>query len=145
MLGFWVELAGAVVLLFLLMAVRLWFDLAQVRAVAEGERAMRRTVWRALKLTLGNFLPLFWIYLRISLVACAGLLAVAWVWVRFVRPERIGVSFLLGQALVLLWLGARLWQRACETLWYQRRFPPPVAPLPESQPGQPEEQLAPTL
>lgn len=145
MLGFWVEVGGAVLLLLLLMAVRFWFDMAQIRAVAEDERAMRRTVWRALKLTLGNFFPLFWIYLRISLLAWAGLVAIAWVWVRWVRPESIGVSFLLGQALVLLWLGTRLWQRAAETLWYQRQPARVPAPLPESQPPQPGEQLTPGL
>jgi len=129
MLGFWVELAGALVLLFLLMALRLWFDLAQVRAVAENETRMRRNLLRSFPLTFGNFGLLFWIYLRISLVAWVGLVLAFWVWVKWVGPQSVGVSFLLGQGVVFLWLGTRLWQRASETLWYQRRFPAtPVPP-----------------
>ncbi len=128
MLGFWVELGGAVVLLFVLMAVRLWFDMAQVRAVAESETQMRRTLLRAFRATFGNFGSLFWVYLRISLLAWIGLAAGAWVWVKWVRPESVGISFLLGQAVLLIWLGTRLWQRASETVWYQRHFPAPAAP-----------------
>ena len=135
MLGFWVEMAGLALLWVLLAGIRLWFDLAQVRAVAEGERAMRRTLWRALKLTAANFGSLFWLYLRISLVAWAGLALAGWVWVKFVPAESVGLSFLLGQAVVLLWLATRLWQRASETLWYQRRFPPaPPASAPAGAP-----------
>lgn len=134
MLGFWVQVAGLGVVLFLLMAVRLWFDMAQVRAVAENERVMRRTLVSAFKLTLGSFGQLFWMYLRISLLAWAGLAAAIWVWVKFVPPERVGISFLLSQAVVLLWLGTRLWQRASETLWYQRRYPAPAPAPKESAP-----------
>jgi hypothetical protein len=46
-------------------------------------------------------------------------------WVRYVRPESIGWSFLLGQSAVLLWIVTRFWQRAGEILWYQRKFPSP--------------------
>lgn len=135
MLGFWVQLGGTLLLLLLLMALRLWFDMAQVRAVAEGERAMRRTLWRALKLTLGNFGSLFGLYLRISLVAWAGVALAAWVWVKFVPAEAVGLSFLLGQAVVLLWLTTRLWQRASETLWYQRRQATSPASAPAESPS----------
>ncbi|MFQ5724409.1 MAG: hypothetical protein ACE5G6_07940, partial [Terriglobia bacterium] len=119
-LGFWLQLGFGLVLLLVLMAVRLWFDMAQVRAVAEEERKMRRTFLRAFKLTFGHFGSLFWLYLRISVVFWVGLAAMGWVWLQ-VPPQAIGLTFLLGQAAVLLWVGTRLWQRASETLWYQRR------------------------
>lgn len=122
-LGFWVELSGSLVVLFVLMCVRLWFDMAQVRAVAEDEHKMRRTMLTAFKFTVGNFGTLFWMYLRISLVAWAGSLVVFWVWLRFVRPEWVWLSFLLQQVVILLWLGTRLWLRASETLWYRRMYP----------------------
>ena len=35
--------------------------------------------------------------------------------------EAIGRTFLLGELVVLLWLGFRLWQKAVEAAWYQRR------------------------
>jgi hypothetical protein len=127
--GVWVRLTGLLVVLFLMQAVRLWFDMAQVRAVAEDERAMRRALGRAFKITFGNFGALYWMYLRISIVAwlLAGVLL--WIWVRLVRPEWIGVSFLLTQLILLSWLATRLWQRASETLWYQRRLPALVTKL----------------
>jgi hypothetical protein len=138
--GIWVGLIGLLVVLFLMQAVRLWFDMAQVRAVAEDERAMRRALGRAFKITFGNFGSLYWMYLRISIVTWLVMAVVLWVWVRLVRPERIGVSFLLTQLIVLTWLGTRLWQRASETIWYQRRYPggvkePEVAPPPPPAPA----------
>ena len=136
-LGFWLDVGGGLVLLLVLMTVRLWFDMAQVRAVAEEERKMRRTFLRAFKLTFGNFPSLFWLYLRISVVFWVGLAAILWVWLR-VPPQAIGLSFLLGQAAVVLWVGTRLWQRASETLWYQRCYPVPAALAPpEPSPAEP--------
>jgi hypothetical protein len=120
MLGFYVQVGGLIIAVFLLMAVRLWFDMAQVQAVAEGEHRMRRMVVRAFKLTAGNFCQLFWIYLRISLLAWLGLALAVWVWIKLVRPEWVAVSFLLGQAVIFLWLAVRLWLRASETAWFQR-------------------------
>jgi hypothetical protein len=134
--GIWVRLIGLLVVLFLMQAVRLWFDMAQVRAVAEDERAMRRALGRAFKITFGNFGSLYWIYLRISIVAWMVMGVVLWIWARLVRPEWIGVSFLLTQLILLSWLGTRLWQRASETIWYQRRFPE-VIKVPEPAPAPP--------
>ena len=127
-MGFWVEVAGLLVVALLLMAVRLWFDMAQVHAVAENEAAMGRALVHSLRLTFANFATLFWIYLRISLIAWAFSAAALWGWIQLVRPEWIGVSFLLGQAVLLVWLGTRLWQRASETLWYAQNRPAPSPP-----------------
>jgi hypothetical protein len=142
--GVWVQVTGLLLVLFLMQAVRLWFDIAQVRAVAEDERAIRRALGRAFKITFGNFGSLYWIYLRISIVAWLTMAALLWIWVKLVRPEWIGVSFLLTQLILLSWLAARLWQRASETIWYQRRCAevvkepepaptPPPAPVPEPE------------
>jgi hypothetical protein len=145
--GIWVRLIGLLVVLFLMQAVRLWFDMAQIRAVAEDERAMRRALGRAFKITFGNFGSLYWLYLRISIAAWLAMAALLWIWVTRVRPESIGVSFLVTQLIALSWLGTRLWQRAGETLWYQRRFPAPVTepeaastppPVPAPEPEAPE-------
>lgn len=145
MLGVWFEVLGLAVVTFLLIAVRLWFDLAQVDAVRERERAMRRSLRRAARAMRGHFWSLFWMFLRISLVAWIGLAVALFGWVKLVRPEWIGVSFLLSQAVLLLWLGARLWQRASETLWYERQVPlsapAPSPPEPPAVPPQPPEPI----
>jgi len=118
--GVWIEAIGLLLVLFLMEAVRLWFDMAQVQAVAGDERAMRRALQWSLKTTWDNFSSLYWIYLRISIVAWLVMTLLFVVWVRLVRPEWVGVSFVITQLMALAWLGTRLWQRASETLWYQR-------------------------
>jgi hypothetical protein len=138
--GIWVRVTGLLVVLLLMQAARLWFDMAQVRAVAENERAMFRAVRRAFKITCGNFGSLYWMYLRISVVAWLMMAVLLWVWISLVRPEQIEISFLLTQLVALGWLGTRLWQRASETVWYQQRFsgvatatePSPALPPPRT-------------
>ncbi|MGD0124625.1 MAG: hypothetical protein ABSF46_04650 [Terriglobia bacterium] len=145
--GVWCRFIGLLVVLFLLQAVRLWFDMAQVRAVAQDERAIRRALGRAFKITFGNFGSLYWLYLRISLVAWLAMVFLGWIWIRLVRPERIGASFLITQLMLLSWLGTRLWQRTSETIWYQQRIPaaakepepsPALPPAPSVEPTAPD-------
>lgn len=136
-LGFWVDVIGFVLVLFLMMTVRLWFDMAQVRAVAIGERTMRRTCVRAALLTFGNFGSLFWLYFGISFLAWLGLALTLWIWVK-IPGQHSGLSALLFEVLLLWWIGTRLWQRASETVWFQRFAEVPVvtpepAPLPEPE------------
>ena len=102
--------------------------MAQVLAVAEDDRVMGRALMHALRLTLANFTTLFGIYMRISLIAWAFSAAAFWAWIKLVQPEWIGVSFFLGQAVLLVWLGTRLGQRASEMVWYQQHRPAPPPP-----------------
>ncbi|MEJ2008900.1 MAG: hypothetical protein P8Z30_12230, partial [Acidobacteriota bacterium] len=53
-----------------------------------------------------------------------------WVWARLVSPESSGSTFLLGQAVNLLWIGVRLWLRASETRWYRIVAPAVAPPVP---------------
>jgi hypothetical protein len=117
------------VVIWLLAAfVRLWFDLAQVRAVVEEEFAMRRTILRAGKQLLRNFRRLYGMYLALSLISFVVFAVCVWLWLR-VPPERSFVSFLLGQVIVLGWMIPRFWQRAAETAWYESQ-PLPGGPVP---------------
>lgn len=143
-LGFWVDVVGLGSVLFLLMAIRLWFDMAQVRAVAENERAMRRSFVRGFRLTFGNFGTLFWVYFRISLLSWLALVVAIWIWLRL-PAQAVGSSFFLFQLVLLWWTGARLWQRASETVWYERHVAavtvpaamPWTEPLPAADPVTP--------
>jgi len=112
--------AGAVVILLLLMCLRLWFDMAQVIAVAEDEKRMHKALRRSAALLRRNFGSLFWLYFRISLigwVVCG--LALQW-WKNYVSPESGGAAFFLGQFIIVFWLSTRLWQRASEAMWYRQ-------------------------
>lgn len=120
--GFQVELAGGVILLLVFLALRLWFDMAQVRLVASDERSVLRALRWALGTTLRSFGSLYWLFLRISVTSWIVMALIFWIWMDFVPHEHIGLSFLLGQLALLFWLAARLWQRAGETVWYERRI-----------------------
>jgi hypothetical protein len=120
-LAFWMLLAGLGVIGFLLMCIRLWFDMAQVRTVVEEETGMWRNAGRAFNLTLGNFGSLFWMYFRISVLGWLVFAAGLYLWSKM-PPARFGWTILILELVVLWSFGTRLWQRACEMIWYQRRF-----------------------
>jgi len=135
-LAFWLLLLGLVLIGLLLMSVRLWFDMAQVRTVVEEETGMWRNAGRAFKLTFGNFGSLFWMYFRISLLGWIVFAAGLYVWAKM-PSARFEWTILILELVVLWGFGIRLWQRACEMIWYQRRFlvvavaPTPTTPTPD--------------
>jgi hypothetical protein len=135
--GFWLTWSCWALAALLFFAIRLWFDVAQIRAVAENEPKIRRALGKSFRMTFGNFGSLFWIFLRIAIVALAGSAAALWFFVKVMRPEQVGLTIVFCQVFVFFWLTIRLWLRACETVWYQRKFPAPVvfaeAPAPPVQ------------
>ena len=132
--GYWFFLIGMVVVGLLAMFVRLWFDMAQVRAVVEEETGMWRNAGRTFKITIGNFVPLFWMYLRISVLGWLAFAAGLYIWAKM-PPARFGWTIFFLEIVVLCGFGVRLWQRACEMVWYQRKFlAPRVAPVPVMAP-----------
>jgi len=128
--GFWILVGGYAVCGLLMMIVRLWFDMAQVRAVVEEEPGMWRNAGQAFKLTFGNFGSLFWIYFRISLVGWSALVAGLYIWSQM-PPARFGWTLFFLEIVVLAGFATRFWQRSSEMVWYQRHFlVPAVAPAP---------------
>lgn len=113
-------LAAASVVLFLLLAVRLWFDMAQVISITARDRRMYRMLGRSARLLWHNFGSLFWLFLRISIVGWVVFGAGLYVWMMVLRPESTEWALLLSQAMILVWLGTRLWQRAAEAQWYRK-------------------------
>lgn len=113
-------IGAAVVILFLAMCLRLWFDMAQVIAVADDEKRMHAALRQAAGLMRRNFGSLFWLFLRISVIGTFLFgLGLYW-WMIHLRPESIIRAFLLSQIMILVWIATRLWQRASETAWYGR-------------------------
>jgi len=131
--GYWFALLAILLTLFTMMAVRLWFDMAQVRAVVEDQSGMARTCREAFQVTVSNFGSLFWIYLRISFLAWLALALGLWLWVRLSGP----VAIIMLEVVLLWWVGTRLWQRASEVAWYQSRLTAPSS--------RPERVLSPVL
>jgi len=130
MLGFWVDVAGFLFVLFLAICIRIWFDIAQVHAVITGERASSRALGRALRMTATNFGSLFVIYLVPSAVAWIASALIILLWTRL-PAHLLAATFVLGELWMLIWLATRLWQRGGEVGWYQFNFAvptPTVAP-----------------
>jgi hypothetical protein len=108
-----------VILLFLLICIRVWFDMAQVIAVADDERRMWAALPRAAALLRHNFGSLFWLYFRVSLLAWIVFAAGIDIWMYHLRPDSLVAPFLLSEFIIVFWLASRLWQRASESIWYR--------------------------
>lgn len=117
--GYYIQFAGAILLALLALLVRLWFDLAKVRAVAQNERSMWRNMWTAFDITFRHLGMLLWIYLSISLLAAMALLIGFLIWTKL-PPTATPATFVVLEFMILSQLAARLWQLASATAWYKR-------------------------
>ena len=107
-------------ILLLLMIVRVWFDMAQVIAVAEDEKKMHRALRRAFGLLRRNFFSLLLALLYASASSrgrCSRL--ALHMWMHHLNPQSTSRRFSLSQLMILSWIGTRLWQRASEAIWYR--------------------------
>jgi len=116
---FYVMLAGCAVVVLLVLFVRLWFDIAQVRAVVQNEPRMWPNLWKSLGITWRQARTLFRVYLCISGVAWVTLAVGLFIWAKL-PPTVTPLTFLLLQFLVFMQLATRLWQRASAVTWYKR-------------------------
>jgi hypothetical protein len=112
--------ASAIVILFLFIVIRIWFDMAQVIAVADEEKRMHKALRRAFGLLWHNFFSLLWLYFRVSIIAWIFIGLGLRVWMFGLKPESNVAAFLLSQLMIVIWIATRLWQRASESLWYRR-------------------------
>jgi len=117
--GFYIFLAGAILITLLALFVRLWFDVAQVRAVVQDEHKMWSNLWKALGISWRNVSTLFRVYLCISGVAWVTLAVGLFLWAKL-PPTATPVTFLLLEFIILMQLLTRLWQRASAITWYKR-------------------------
>lgn len=134
--GFAIRLVGVIGLVLLMLFVRLWFDMAKVRAITDGEHRMVPNTFKSLEIARQRVLDLLWLYLRISLVAWIAALIAFLIWMR-VPPAAIWATFILLELVVLAQLGARMWQVAALTLWYKRyaaEFAQPSLEVAEPEP-----------
>jgi hypothetical protein len=115
--AFQIRMAGLGIGIVLALLVRLWFDVAQVRAVAQNERGMFRNLMRAFVISFKALGTLLWMYLRISIVAWASLWLGLWAW-SHLPGDQVWATWLVLEAVMLTQIFARLWQRAASVRWY---------------------------
>jgi hypothetical protein len=113
--------AGIIVLTLVALIVRVWFDIAKVRTVAENESGMWHGMWTALDMTFRHLGTLLWIYFRIILIAAIILLIGFLIWTKL-PPKATPATFIVLEFMILSQLAARLWQLASATAWYKRHL-----------------------
>ena len=131
------------VFLLLALIVRLWFDIAQVRAVAQNERGMWRNTWKAFRITLRAFPSLFRMYFCISFFGWGTLIVGLVIWAKL-PPTATPVTFILLELIMLAQLATRFWQLASAMTWYQRHAEVVPADSVDYTTPQPQEIAEPT-
>ncbi|MDT8070695.1 MAG: hypothetical protein ROO76_21245 [Terriglobia bacterium] len=115
--AFQIRLVGIGISVVLVLLVRLWFDVAQVRAVAQNEHGMFRDLMRAFVISFRALGTLLWMYLRISIVAWVLLGVGLWAW-SHLPGNQVWATWWLLEVVMLTQIFARLWQRAASVRWY---------------------------
>jgi hypothetical protein len=112
---------GTLLIVFLGMTlVRIWFDLAQTDVVLRDQNATRKSVAAAWRMFWRNLGRLFGSYLLIAIAGVLILLVGLWLWHIIVPPASVLGAFLVSQAILLLLLAVRFWQRAAAVALYVR-------------------------
>ena len=132
---------GGLLVIFLVMAVfRIWFDLAEADIVLSDQRAVRKSIWAALRHTLRSLVRLMTSYVVSTVVAAIILVGGLWTWMKFVAPEHVAGAFVVGQLTLLLLLIPRFWQRGVVVAYWKHNMLVPVVQMRpvEPQPIEPQ-------
>jgi hypothetical protein len=138
-LGFFVQVAGTLVVLLLALFVRMWFDLAQARVVRDNERAVLGVVWRSLKLALGSgncFRKYIGIGVFATLTFCIGV----GIWI-LLPHAATAASFVVLELVTITQIASRLWMKAVSANYMalitsESVWPPAQIPMSEAAPVQ---------
>lgn len=131
LLPFFTQLAGGLILFLVLTVIRIWFDLAQTDVVLRDQSAVRKSIAGAFRKTRRNLGGLLGSYVVIAIVALAILVVGILLWHAIVPPSSVTGAFIVGEATLLLLLGARFWQRATAVAFYMKEA---FEPVEESRP-----------
>lgn len=142
MLPFLTRLVGMAVIFLVLTMIRIWIDLAQTDVVLQDQAAVRKSITAAFRKTRSNLGRLLGSYVVIAIVAMAVLAAGLWLWNVIVPPNSVLGAFLISQAILLLLLGTRFWQRASAVAFYVRQEEPVIEMQPMSAAGVPSIPIA---
>jgi hypothetical protein len=129
--AFALQLLVVVIEALILLWVRMWFDLAQTRAIANGEGAVRRSIGRAWSSARAG--SLYGTYVALAVLMLLVAVVGGYFWWKVVPASAIFFSFLVLQLILFCLLAIRWWQRAAAAAWYDFYAPPPppLVVLPE--------------
>jgi len=142
-LPFELQMTGLAVIFLIMTTLRIWFDLAEVDIVLNDQRAVRKSIWSALKHTLRSLPRLLTSYVVTTIVAAVILLGGLRAWMKFVSPASVFGAFVVAQIILYWLLIPRFWQRGVAVSYWQQKMLLPVAavqpiePAPVSAPAVP--------
>lgn len=119
-LPLFVALVGTLVVLIVLTAIRLWFDLAQTDAVLRDQHAVRKSVSASFRLLRHHPGRLLGSYLLIAALAALVLAGGIVLWNVIVPSASVFGGFLISQMILFFLLVMRFWQRAVAVSFYLR-------------------------
>jgi hypothetical protein len=128
-LSFELQMIGLAVIFLVMTTLRIWFDLAEADVVLSDQRAVRKSIWAALKHTMKSLPRLLASYVAVTIVAAVILCGGLWLWRKAVAPESVLGAFLIAQLTLLLLLIPRFWQRGMAVSYWQQKMLIPMAPL----------------
>jgi hypothetical protein len=124
-LPFVTQMLSMAVIFLVLTVIRIWFDLAQADVVLRDQRAVRKSLGWAFRAALRNLGRLLASYVVVAIVGLVILAAGILVWYAIVPPSSVLGAFLVSQAILLLLLGMRFWQRASAVAFWVRQAAEP--------------------
>src|SRR5579864_2918091 len=125
-LPFELQMTGLAVIFLIMTTLRIWFDLAEADIVLHDQRAVRKSIWSALKHTLRSLPRLLASYVVITIVAAGILLGGLLIWEKTVAPDSVVGAFLIAQVTLFFLLIPRFWQRGVAVSYWQQKMLAPV-------------------
>jgi hypothetical protein len=133
--GFLILVIGSIPFALAFVWVRLWFDLAQARAIANEDRRTRLNVARTFRIAIRQSWQAYWAYIVICILVTLVTGIALLIWTR-IPARAVPATFLLLEIIMLTHVFGRLWQKACMTTWYKMSPEPVVAaPAAPVEPG----------
>ena len=132
LLPVYVGLIGLIVIFLIMTLVRVWFDLAEVDVVVRDQPLVRKSVGAGWRYSRRFWVSLLGAYVGISVLALLVLVVGVWVWHMVVPASSWIGALIISQAMLILWLCARFWQRAVAAEFHLREMliaPPASRPL----------------
>lgn len=122
LLPFYVGLIALIVIFLVMTLVRAWFDLTEVDIVVRDQPIVRKSVGAGFRYSRRFWGRLLGAYVGISVLALLVLAVGVWVWHVLVPASSWVGAVLISQIMLILWLGARFWQRAVAAEFHLREM-----------------------
>jgi hypothetical protein len=128
-LGFFVNVAGLLLILLVALFVRLCFDLAQAHIVRDNERRLLGTLWNSIKLSFHSG-KLYASYVGIGLFATIMFAIGIGIWI-YLPHSAMAASFVVLELVTVIQIASRLWMKAASARWVALLpYPEALAPVP---------------